>query len=629
MRPLLAGLAGGAALVASLASGTPVHAATKDTFAIRGMASPSTLVVNHELHASASITAPREMSACIVTEIQDPSKPVAQRTVATERHASTQLAPGWPLTFYQDWTPTHAGSYATVASVYDATCHTLLQRTQTSSFTVSGANVMTPRAATTAWAEGQRAFSASSSWNTPVPATASYGALAWPAASNPWVYYANWRDVGAPPVYVAKAGDPTVTVTVQSASNWGRSTAPVKLRIPAGADGSRGWYVSSAGGAKWFGDGELVVVDGTTAWQFHEFRRTSATTATVNVYGRADVRTDSGWGSHGVGAGTTAAGSSELAGLLTGADADSATINHALQLVVDSCSNVAGQPVGEAINADGDRNADGSAHSGSGCSPAAKVLLHEGQRLAIPSTMQASQVSGLSPLGRKLFTALQKYGAYDIDSDHGPQALLRVQANAFDDKTNAALQADMARLLPLLHTVSTTNSTTKSTAPTAPTTPVSHPGDVVWRQSGRFTAWTDPAGHVWQPRGANVTTGGRAAVATDTVTASVAKASVPGLYASMVNNADAWSVPTGNGTFRVQLFTTEDWFSKAGQRVWNVDAEGARKLTGVDPVAATGGKDRADEPTFTATVTDGTLNLSFQAVANLPDIAGIQVTRVS
>lgn len=66
--------------------------------------------------------------------------------------------------------------------------------------------------------------------------------------------------------------------------------------------------------------------------------------------------------------------------------------------------------------------------------------------------------SGLSPLGLKVFRALQVYGAFVNDrtnSDawggtNGP----RVQANGYDDATITALNGDMSKIIPLLKKVS-------------------------------------------------------------------------------------------------------------------------------------------------------------------------------
>jgi hypothetical protein len=133
-------------------------------------------------------------------------------------------------------------------------------------------------------------------------------------------------------------------------------------------------------------------------------------------------------------AGTVAAGASEYAGLLVQAETDAGEVEHALQLVLDGALQKP-DPVGQAISS------DGSSPNG---------IAQEGERLAIPPSV--SMPAGLSPLGQKVFRALQKYGAFDIDVAGGCTTL-RVQANAYDAATIIALQGDVNTIIPLLESV--------------------------------------------------------------------------------------------------------------------------------------------------------------------------------
>jgi hypothetical protein len=253
-------------------------------------------------------------------------------------------------------------------------------------------------------------FAPSSNWNTPVGTDATYSKLNWPA-SDGYNYAVNW-DTYSPAVYVASSSDPLVQVSVPA--SWGYPGGTVGVHMPTAANGAVGT------------DKELVVVDGDTAYNFWEFNRTGATSATADAYGQSSVTTGSGWGSASpfLSAGTTAAGSSELGGLLVQAETDTGHINHALQLVVDSGLVKAGFS-GPAIAGDG-----GSANG----------IVQEGDHLAIsPSTPMPS---GLSTLGQEVFHALQQYGAYVIDVAGGA-TLLRAQANGYDQTTIDALWHDM------------------------------------------------------------------------------------------------------------------------------------------------------------------------------------------
>ncbi|MCT4495642.1 hypothetical protein [Bosea minatitlanensis] len=211
--------------------------------------------------------------------------------------------------------------------------------------------------------------------------------------------------------------------------------------MPAAANGAAGT------------DGELIVIDGDVAYNFWQFKRTSATTASAASFGAENIVTGDGWGSKSpfLGAGITAVGASQLGGLLVKDEVNDGSIDHALQLVVDS-KLVQSGAIGQAIAS------DGSSASG---------IVKEGQLLAIPPG--TPMPAGLSKLGQEVFTALQKYGAYVVDVAGGTTNI-RAQANAFDDATMTALWHDMGNITPLLQGVSGGSGSSGGTTTTPPTT---------------------------------------------------------------------------------------------------------------------------------------------------------------
>lgn len=273
-----------------------------------------------------------------------------------------------------------------------------------------------------AWRGEQRPFASSSSWNTPIPGGANFTDIAMPAASG-GNYWVDWEEYSLA-VWQSQPGDPLVAVS--HPSGWGFPANSTQLRLRAGITGAAG------------SDGSIVVVDGARVYNLWQFHRTGDTTATAEASASTDVTTGTGWGfaaaGSKTGAGITAVGSSQLAGLLVEAEANAGEIRHALQLSVDGRLNRPGA-VGEALRSDG-QAADG--------------IVHQGQRLAIPPTVPMP--AGLSPLGQKVFRALQTYGAFDVDSSGG-STTLRAQSNAFDPATIDALRQDMKALGPLLEAV--------------------------------------------------------------------------------------------------------------------------------------------------------------------------------
>lgn len=289
-------------------------------------------------------------------------------------------------------------------------------------------------------------FTASSSWNTQVSSDATFTKLNWPASTG-YNYSVAW-DSYSPSVYVASSSDPLVQVTYPP--GWGYPGGTVSVHMPAAANGAAGT------------DGELIVIDGDVAYNFWQFNRTSTTTASAASFGAENIVTGDGWGSKSpfLSAGITAVGASQLGGLLVKDETNDGSIDHALQLVVDS-KLVQSGAIGQAISS------DGSSASG---------IVKEGQLLAIPPG--TPMPAGLSKLGQEVFTALQKYGAYVVDVAGGTTTI-RAQANAFDDATITALWHDMGNITPLLQGVSggsgssssgSTGGSTGGTTVTDPTT---------------------------------------------------------------------------------------------------------------------------------------------------------------
>jgi hypothetical protein len=99
-----------------------------------------------------------------------------------------------------------------------------------------------------------------------------------------------------------------------------------------------------------------------------------------------------------------------------------------------------------------------------------------------------------------------------------------------------------------------------------------------------------------------------------------------------------YNLPTGPGTFRVTLHFAETYWGNLvpggeGSRRFNVNAEGARKLSGFDTYRKFGRAMAAVEEEFTVTVADQVLNLAFltgraDGSVDLAHVAAIEVLRL-
>lgn len=302
------------------------------------------------------------------------------------------LAPGASVTLNTDtaalhssWTPTAAGTYALTAKPGDNGTDSDIG-SKAFSVTVAAA----PPTTTTTQPPGSatRFYSASSSWNTKIPTNATYTSVPGLNTGGGWANF----DQYSSPIVIAKASDPVVTINAPA--SWGWPAQTLSLHIPAG-------QTSSAGT-----DGNIVVVDGNTAYDFWQFDRPTTNSATVSAWAKSDIVNGSGWGNKNTGqaAGIHATGSALLAGIIYGNELKTG-INHALGLAVGKALP-GSPPVGEAINSDGCNPPNGE-----------NCTVPEGARLAIPRSVPMP--AGLSPQGKILWTAMQEYGGFNVDAAWG------------------------------------------------------------------------------------------------------------------------------------------------------------------------------------------------------------------
>jgi N-acetylneuraminic acid mutarotase len=85
-----------------------------------------------------------------------------------------------------------------------------------------------------------------------------------------------------------------------------------------------------------------------------------------------------------------------------------------------------------------------------------------------------------------------------------------------------------------------------------------------------------------------------------------------------------YAIPVPAGTYTVNLLFADPKFTAAGQRVFNVFAEGQPVLAPLD-IAASGGGRSATVRTLTVTVGDGALDLAFYGVVGKAIVSGIEV----
>jgi len=132
-------------------------------------------------------------------------------------------------------------------------------------------------------------------------------------------------------------------------------------------------------------------------------------------------------------------------------------------------------------------------------------------------------------------------------------------------------------------------------------------------------AYTDPSGNVWSADTGY--TGGTVYSTTHAITNSTAQPLYQ--YERYGNVKYQFTVP--NGTHTVTLKFAELYWTKAGQRVFNVAINGTTVLSNFDIFAQAGAEYKAIDESFSVPVTAGTVTIQFTTVVNNAKIDAIQI----
>jgi beta-galactosidase len=99
----------------------------------------------------------------------------------------------------------------------------------------------------------------------------------------------------------------------------------------------------------------------------------------------------------------------------------------------------------------------------------------------------------------------------------------------------------------------------------------------------------------------------------------------PELFDSYREGRFSYSIPVPNGRYRVTIKFEEPSASSAGERVFDVVANGATALDHFDIFAAAGGKLKGIERSFEANATDGKIVIDFRPVTGKAIVSAVSV----
>ncbi|MCW3063940.1 MAG: hypothetical protein JWN32_1112, partial [Solirubrobacterales bacterium] len=272
----------------------------------------------------------------------------------------------------------------------------------------------TSSAAMAATDVAQQPFAPTSPWNTSLPAAAQYTDASCSAglqdpAWKPWINAASY----SMPVYRASNSDPTLNLFVNG-QYWASPHVPVTATPAAGTDRHL----------------VLIEPDGVHSdelWKATVNRTTG--TITAGAAARYDLNGSGAGGSALLGAGPRASNISALAGLIRSSDVQSGAIAHALALTIPPQDAAKGWVWPADME---DQGAVEQSYAGS---------IHLGQLVSIPASVDLATL-GLSPIGRMIATALQRYGAYVADTG----GAVAVYAEPTLETQLAAARTDMVKI---------------------------------------------------------------------------------------------------------------------------------------------------------------------------------------
>ena len=139
--------------------------------------------------------------------------------------------------------------------------------------------------------------------------------------------------------------------------------------------------------------------------------------------------------------------------------------------------------------------------------------------------------------------------------------------------------------------------------------------------SGSTSSYTDTGGNVW-----SADTGYTGGSVTKGTTSDIAGTNDDRLYQKGRSGAPfSYRFQVPNGTYTVRLKFAETYWTRAGQRVFNVNIEGSRVLSNFDILQTVAPKTALDRA-FKVEVSDGRLDVDLTSVVNYPLVSALEIT---
>ncbi len=108
----------------------------------------------------------------------------------------------------------------------------------------------------------------------------------------------------------------------------------------------------------------------------------------------------------------------------------------------------------------------------------------------------------------------------------------------------------------------------------------------------------------------------------------IAGTTMQALYQTNRWGSFSYALPVDNGEYEISLKFAEIFWQESGKRVFDVDVEGQRLVSGLDLVAEAGAKHALDKTLSSVSVRDGQLDLQFSASVHNAKLSGLVVRKI-
>jgi hypothetical protein len=241
-----------------------------------------------------------------------------------------------------------------------------------------------------------------------------------------------------------------------------------------------------------------------------------------------------------------------------------------------------------------------------------------------PSTLTCSPQTLITPATASCIVKLTSAPTNTIsltlgDSVSNAEITMPSSINVPAGATSASFNVQAAAVSAKTSLIVTASLNSRSISFTMSLQPSSSPAFTPIRVDSGGAEYTDPSGAVWSADT------GYSGGGTYHTTNAISNTSTPPLYQSERYGNFRYQFDVPNGTHTVTLKFAEIYWSKPGERVFDVAINGTTVLSNFDIIKQAGAAFKALDESFSVPVSTGTITITFTTVVNNAKISAIEI----